>query len=70
MSDPPPRTSRRADALALVFALTFPTLLVLVYFVLLPEMDAPPVVQQAAYTIGKILQFGFPLVWVLAIQRR
>ena len=70
MSDCPPRTSRRADALALVFALTFPTLLVLVYFVLLPEVDAPPAIQQAAYTVGKILQFGFPLVWVLAIQRR
>ncbi len=70
MSDPPPRTSPRADALALAFALTFPTLLVLVYFVLLPEVDAPPAVQQAAYTVGKILQFGFPLFWVLAMQRR
>jgi membrane protease YdiL (CAAX protease family) len=58
-----------ADASAVLFALAFPTLLVLVYFVLLPEVGAPPAVQQVAYAVGKILQFGFPLVWVLAVQR-
>jgi membrane protease YdiL (CAAX protease family) len=54
----------------LLFALTFPTLSVLVYFVLLPEADASKAVQKAAYTAGKSLQFAFPLFWVLAIQRR
>jgi membrane protease YdiL (CAAX protease family) len=67
MTDPAPATSRRADAGAVLFALTFPTLLVWIYFVLLAEY--PPAAQKTAYTVGKILQFGFPLVWVLAIQR-
>jgi len=62
-----PSTSRRADALALVFALTLPTVLVWVYFVLL--VPYPPAAQQTAYTVGKIVQFAFPLFWVLAIQR-
>jgi membrane protease YdiL (CAAX protease family) len=70
MSDRLPRTSLRADAWALLFALTFPTLSVLIYFVLLPGADASKAVQQAAYVAGKVLQFGFPLFWVLAIQRR
>jgi membrane protease YdiL (CAAX protease family) len=67
MSDSPPRTSRLADALAQIFALTLPTLLVWIYFVLL--VPYPPAVQQTAYAVGKIIQFAFPLVWVLAFQR-
>lgn len=58
-----------ADASAVFAALAFPTLLVWVYFVVLPEQEASPAIQQTAYTLGKILQFAFPLVWVLAIQR-
>jgi membrane protease YdiL (CAAX protease family) len=67
MSDRPPRTPRLADALALAFALTLPTFLVWIYFVLL--VPYPPAVQQTAYALGKIVQFAFPLVWVLGFQR-
>jgi len=69
MNDTPPRTSPWADACALLFALTLPTLLAWIYFVMLPGRDAPPAVQTTAYTVGKIIQFGLPLFWVLAIQR-
>lgn len=67
MSDSPPRTPRSVEALALVFALTLPTFLVWIYFVLL--VPYPPAVEQTAYAVGKIVQFGFPVVWVLGFQR-
>ena len=54
--------------LAMLFALAFPAVLTWVYFVALAGSAAW--VQQAAYTVGKVIQFGFPLVWVLAVQRR
>ena len=53
---------------AVLFALAFPALLTWVYFVALAQSAAA--VQQAAYALGKVVQFGFPLVWVLAVQRR
>jgi len=59
---------RRADFGAVVFALCFPTLITLVYFVWLAT--SRPSLQQTAYTVGKILQFGFPLFWVFLVQRR
>jgi membrane protease YdiL (CAAX protease family) len=40
-----------------------PTLVTMLYFVWLA--DAPGAVQQSAYTLGKVVQFGFPLAWVL-----
>ena len=46
----------------------FPSLLTWVYFVLLA--DRPAAVQQGAYAVGKIVQFAFPLVWVLLVSRR
>jgi membrane protease YdiL (CAAX protease family) len=54
--------SRRTEWLALFFACTYPTLLTLVYFIWLASVGSTA--QQAAYSIGKIIQFGFPLVWV------
>ena len=63
-----PATSRRADTRAVLFALVFPTVLTLLYFVLLAGQATG--IQQAVYTVGKCVQFGFPLVWVLAFQRR
>jgi membrane protease YdiL (CAAX protease family) len=68
MTDSPTSTSRRADVCAVLFGLTFPTLVTWVYFVWLKE--SAPSQQQIAYGAGKVLQFGFPLVWVLAVQRR
>jgi membrane protease YdiL (CAAX protease family) len=58
---------RQRDAAAVVFALAFPTLVTWVYFVWLA--GEAPVVQQTSYTIGKLIQFAFPLVWFVAIQR-
>jgi uncharacterized protein len=50
------------------FALVFPTLVTVVYFVLLA--DHPAAWQQGAYAIGKLLQFGFPLLWIGLVERR
>lgn len=61
-------TSRRADFAAVAFTMVLPTLVTWLYFVLLARH--PAAVQQTAYGIGKTIQFAFPLVWVLAIQRR
>ena len=59
---------RRCDYwFALAFALSFPTVVTLVYFVLLA--DRPAWQQQAAYTIGKSIQFAFTAVWVFLILR-
>lgn len=67
INDPAASTSRRADAYAVLFALVFPTLLTWVYFVLLAGQEAGT---QAAYGLGKCIQFAFPLFWFLAAQRR
>ncbi len=50
----------------MAFALLFPTLLTWAYFVLLARF--PSGWQQAVYGAGKLLQFGFPLLWVLLLQ--
>lgn len=60
--------SRRADTWALLFALVFPTLATLLYFVVLA--DCGPGIEWPVYGLCKAVQFGFPLVWVLAVQRR
>jgi len=68
MNDSPIAASRRADMAALVFAITFPTLVTWVYFVLLAE--TVPAVQHSAYSVGKVIQFAFPVVWVMAVHRQ
>ena len=62
------RLSPLPSWLAVLFALAFPAGLTWVYFVVLADCTAG--LQQAAYTVGKVIQFAFPLVWVLAVQRR
>lgn len=57
----------RADFLAVVFALVFPTLVTVAYFIL--AAGYPAVVQQTTYSVGKLLQFAFPLVWGWGVQR-
>ncbi len=54
----------RGQQLAVAFALVFPTVLTVAYFVLLAGY--PSGVQQAVYAVGKTVQFVFPLVWVFA----
>jgi membrane protease YdiL (CAAX protease family) len=62
MTDLPKLASNRHDAWALLFAVIFPTFVTLVYFQWL--QDSESAWQQAAYGIGKVLQFGFPIVFV------
>ncbi len=57
----------RADAWAVLAAMVLPTLTTWLYFVVL--QDAAETVQQCVFTAGKLLQFGFPIVWVLAVRR-
>jgi membrane protease YdiL (CAAX protease family) len=67
MNDSPPSGSRLSDGLAVAFTLGFPTLITWVYFVWLAE--SAPTLQQTAYGIGKVLQFTFPVFWVMVVQR-
>ena len=60
-------TRPRREIAAMVFALVFPSVITWVYFVSL--RDAPATAQQAAYGIGKLIQFGFPIAWVALIAR-
>ena len=47
---------------AVIFAIVLPTFVTLVYFKWLA--DYAPSVQQTAYSIGKTIQFVFPVIWV------
>ena len=62
------RTSGHADAAALWAAALFPSLATWLYFVVLSQHPSAAV--QAAYAAEKVLQFAFPLVWVVLIQRQ
>lgn len=59
--------SSRASLAAIIFAITFPTILTFAYFVILA--DQPAAIQQGTYGIGKIIQFGFPAAWVFLVLR-
>ena len=48
--------------------MVFPTLLTLVYFVWMSTASTR--VQQMSFAVGKVIQFGFPIVWVLLVERR
>ena len=61
----PIEKSPRASCLALCFAISYPTLFTLVYFIILK--DWPPTLQIGTFGIGKALQFLFPLAYVLFI---
>ena len=61
----PLETSRATHIAAICFAMVLPTVATLVYFVFLSGSDLMKIV----YFGSKILQFSFPLIWVLAIQR-
>jgi membrane protease YdiL (CAAX protease family) len=54
--------------IAVVFAITYPTALTWVYFLVLASESSA--VQQAAYTVGKLIQFGFPIVWTWIYRPR
>lgn len=64
-SPTPLETSRSAHIAAISFAMVLPTLATLLYFVFLSGSDLMKIV----YFGSKLLQFSFPLLWVLAVQR-
>ena len=60
-----PATSARWSAI--IFALLFPTLVTWIYFIALH--GTPAWLQQSAYSLGKGIQFLFPLAWVFVLRR-
>ncbi len=67
MSDRVHPSPNRRDAWAVAVAALLPSAVTAVYFVGLAEH--PTWLQQTAWTLGKLVQFTFPAVWVLAVQR-
>ena len=55
------------NLVAVIFAIVFPTFVTLVYFKWLA--NHPASVQQTAYSVGKFIQFAFPVVWVFLFLR-
>jgi membrane protease YdiL (CAAX protease family) len=68
MDLPSASTNKTRDWLAVLFALVLPSLVTLAYFVWAQGSEAG--VQQAVYSVAKIVQFAFPVFWVAWIQRR
>ena len=62
-----PHSSKRADFWTLAFAICFPSVLTWAYFVTLSE--TPTTIQQSVYAAGKIVQFTFPLLFLLLVAR-
>jgi uncharacterized protein len=46
----------------ILFAMSYPTFLTLTYFLWLS--NSSPGIQQTAYALGKLIQFGFPILYV------
>jgi membrane protease YdiL (CAAX protease family) len=59
---------RAVQCSAVLFALGFPSAFTWVYFVAFAGDH--PVAQHVAYMAGKVIQFLFPVVWVVVIERR
>lgn len=56
-----------AEWLGVAFALLFPTALTIVYFVAAKEN---PALQKGAFTLGKTIQFAFPVLFTAWVLRR
>ena len=73
MSLPPPapEASAKVPAGLLLFALVFPTLAALGYFVAVPRSSAPEPNPffQAVYAGAKFIQFALPVAWLLLADR-
>src|SRR5258706_1719089 len=69
-SEPEPGGKRAwgtIDHAAMLFALIFPTVLTWAYFIALE--DSLPWLQRGAYGIGKVIQFAFPILFVLLVRK-
>ena len=54
------------DLVVLWFAIVFPSVMTYVYFNLLA--DSAAALQQTSFGVGKVLQFGLPVVWVWSVS--
>lgn len=61
------KVTTRSTWPAISFALIYPTLLTWIYFIALSRQTTA--VQQTAYAAGKVIQFGFPIVWTWFYRR-
>lgn len=59
------RLNKILTGFALLFACILPSLAAWVYFVALRGQDSV----RLAYSLSKVIQFAFPLVWVLLVER-
>ena len=59
--------TKQTSYIPVLFTLCFPTALTAIYFVVLADRSAA--MQQTVYSVGKIIQFGFPACWVLLIRK-
>ncbi|MBS0264037.1 MAG: CPBP family intramembrane metalloprotease [Planctomycetes bacterium] len=62
----PSSITAKADWSVVGFALAYPTVFTVLYFVALAKQ--PQWLQQAVYAVGKVVQFSFPLVWAMSRQ--
>jgi membrane protease YdiL (CAAX protease family) len=59
------------DALALTWAMVFPSVMTWVYFVAAPGLSSEyAAAVWIAYAVGKVIQFGFPAVYVALTDRQ
>lgn len=61
-------STTRRDIAAIAFAASFPTLMTWVYFIGLANSSER--LQQGASLIGKVIQFGFPILWFVCVQKQ
>jgi membrane protease YdiL (CAAX protease family) len=65
------RQTKLLTVMALLFAMTFPTLAAWCYFLgLASGSSGVNAYQQAAYVVGKIIQFGFPIAFLIFLGWR
>jgi membrane protease YdiL (CAAX protease family) len=55
------------DLAVLVIAIVLPSVITWLYF--FRAAGAPPGVQSAVFGVVKVIQFGMPVVWVMAVQK-
>src|SRR5262249_27818548 len=59
---------------ALLFAMSFPSLMTWLYFVVLPNPSVSGGLARyatvAGYAVSKLIQFTFPVFWVVVVERR
>jgi membrane protease YdiL (CAAX protease family) len=62
-------SSRRLTLAVLLFAVVFPAVMAWLYFVVFATGGRANPVQQFAYTLGKVVQFGTPVVFLALVER-